>query len=102
MPPNVRGNLPYMPSPRPLAEPLRRLTKLVRGKTPDVHSDWVSFSGPEHKALLKHLDASTVEQVREACSFAGAMYHSCRLNPISIKAIRERLVKVALATENLV
>lgn len=72
----------------PLAEPFASVTTKVRGHIPSVHTAWVSFDPVEHTELRKYLDSEGIDDLTDACNLAGALYHSRRVNPISVSAIR--------------
>jgi hypothetical protein len=79
----------------PLARTLLSVRSQVSGRTPDINSDWVVFDPTAKKILSQYLDDDAIDELREACSFAGAMYHHRRANPISFAAERAQLLKVA-------
>ncbi len=87
--------------PARLAERLVQVTREVRGRIPTVHTDWVSFDPAEHAELRKHLDTQGVDELSGACNVAGALYHGRQVNPISVSAIRNHLLKVAEAAGQL-
>jgi len=73
----------------------------INGKTPDINSDWVEFDPNDKKTLSKYLDIHAIDELQEACSFAGAMYHYRRANPISYAAERTQLLNVSEVAQQL-
>lgn len=85
----------------PLVRTLMPVRAKVDGKTPDFNNDWVKFNPADKKILFNYLDSVAIDELQEACSFAGAMFHSFRANPISLAAERTQLLSVAATAQQL-
>jgi len=78
-----------------LAQPVVTPSKPVRGRLPDANDDWVTFDEADRLLLQGYLTDAGIEELREACSLAGGLYHWRRLNPISVASTKQHLSKVA-------
>lgn len=85
----------------PLARVSHPVRTKVNGKPPDINSKWVEFDSNAMRLLSQYLDDEAITELREACSFVGALYHHRRANPIRYASERKQFLSLAEAAEQL-